>query len=265
MRRRPEAYHATLRARADEAAGGPGDDEGGAASIHDVFKVKEPGLAERLVYDAYERRSGLVRVLEPGASADDWAMARAVELGDAVDGAFGVVDLGQGRLVTRREATIAGQPVTVTKTLILGGDRRTPTLELALDLQHRGDAAISARLGVEWSLTMLGGGGNPSAWWELVDGSRTGHDQAGQRTGIRTIAQGNDHVGVAVRTTLDEPTDAWFAPIETISNSEDGFERVYQGSALLLSWPLRLEPGARWGRIIRHAVTTTHDRRDEAP
>ena len=42
------------------------------------------------------------------------------------------------------------------------------------------------------------------------------------------------------------PADAWWAPVETISNSEGGFERVYQGSGLLLSWPIRLAAGERW-------------------
>jgi alpha-amylase len=110
---------------------------------------------------------------------------------------------------------------------------------------------------------MLGGGGNPAAWWEREDGTRVGHDQAWAAGGVRALGQGNDFVGVAVRTVLDEPTDVWVAPIETVSNSEDGFERVYQGSGLLLSWPLRLEPGARLGRVVRHAVTTSRDRRDE--
>jgi alpha-amylase len=265
LRRRPEAYHETLRARAgDDHGDGAGHGDGGApASIHDTFKVKEPGLAERLVYDVHERRSGLVLALHPGATAEDWAAARADELGDAVDGAFGIVDLGAGRLIARREASIAGQPVTITKTLILGGDRRSPTLELAVALEHRGDAPIDVRLGIESSTTMLGGGGNPSAWWERDDGSRVGHDKAWAAGGVRTLAQGNDYVGVAVRTTLDEPADAWVAPIETVSNSEDGFERVYQGSGLLLSWPVRLAPGARWSRVVRHAVTTTRDSRDE--
>ena len=68
MRRRPEAYHETLRAHA-AAEHGRGHGGDGATSIHDVFRVKEPGLAERLVYDAYERRSDLVRVLRPDATA----------------------------------------------------------------------------------------------------------------------------------------------------------------------------------------------------
>ena len=91
-------------------------------------------------------------------------------------------------------------------------------------------------------MTMLGGGGNPSAWWD-VGGVRTAHDGSGEAAGIDTIGQGNDYVGVSVTTTVSPPADAWWAPVETISNSEGGFERVYQGSGLLLSWLLDLAPG----------------------
>ena len=175
MRRRPEAYHQILRDRAGQGETS-GHDDGAPVSIHDTFKVKEPGLAERLVYDSHERRSGLVLALAKDAGPDDWALARTAELGDAVDGAFAVVDLGQDRLVTRRDATIAGAAVTVTRTILLGGDRRRPTLEMQVELEHRDGPAIDVRLGLEWSLTMLGGGGNPAAWWE-VGGTRTGHDR----------------------------------------------------------------------------------------
>ena len=64
-------------------------------------------------------------------------------------------------------------------------------------------------------------------------------------------------------TTTTSPTDAWWAPIETVSNSEAGFERVYQGGALLLSWPARLAAGEQWTRTISHVVATTHDRATE--
>jgi len=43
-----------------------------------------------------------------------------------------------------------------------------------------------------------------------------------------------------VRITLHAPgTDNfWIAPIETVSESEEGFERVYQGSQILARWRL---------------------------
>lgn len=261
MRRRPEAYHETLRAHPDarpEDGEAPASGDGGAASIHDTFRVKEAGLADLLVYDDYERRSDLLRVLPAQATLDDWAMARAHELGDAVDGPFELVDLGSDRVVARRLASIAGAEVEVTKSIILGGDRRSPTLECQVALAHLGGPAIEARIGVEWATTMLGGGGNPSAWWEL-DGTRTGHDGRGSASGVTTAAQGNDDIGIAIRTMFDEPTDVWYAPIETVSNSESGYERVYQGSAWLLSWVVQLAPGASMRRTVRHAVTTDRD------
>lgn len=259
MRRRPEAYHETLRRRSLESAATADASADGPTSIHDTFRVKEPGLADRLVYDTHERRSGLVCALDPAATPDDWAAARATELGDAADGAYEIIDLGLDRLTLRRDARIADAAVTVTKTVILGGDRRTPTLDLVVGLEHRDGPAIDVRLGIEWSTTMLGGGGNPSAWWERGD-RRVAHDTAGAVRGVGTIAQGNDHIGIAVETSPDVPADAWWAPIETISNSEDGFERVYQGSGLLLSWLLRLGPGERLERVVRHRVTTERDR-----
>jgi alpha-amylase len=261
MRRRPEAYHATLRAfeATHHAGSDPANDGDGPASIHDTVRVKEAGLAQRLVYDAYERRSGLVRVIPTDATPGDWANARATELGDAVTGAFSLVEVGRGRCVTRREATVAGASLTVTKSLTIGGDRRAPTLRLEVDLEHRHGPPVEARFGIEWALTMLGGGGNPAAWWD-VGGVRSAHDGAGTATDLTTIAQGNDYIGLSVTTTTSPGADVWWAPIETVSNSEDGFERVYQGSALLLSWPVRLDPGACWSRTVTNVVATTRDR-----
>jgi hypothetical protein len=33
----------------------------------------------------------------------------------------------------------------------------------------------------------------------------------------------------------------WIAPIETVSESEEGFERVYQGSQILARWRISTE------------------------
>ncbi len=49
----------------------------------------------------------------------------------------------------------------------------------------------------------------------------------------------------------------WIAPIETVSESEDGFERVYQGSQILAVWPLALEAGKDpWQAQVELQVTS---------
>ena len=106
---------------------------------------------------------------------------------------------------------------------------------------------------------MLGGGGNPSAWLE-VDDARASHDSHGTATDVRTFSQGIDWIGVSVATTVSEPAGLCWAPVETVSNSEAGFERVYQGSGLLLSWPLTLGPGESRRFAVAQSVTVARDR-----
>jgi alpha-amylase len=126
-------------------------------------------------------------------------------------------------------------------------------------VENRGSRPISARLGLEWAFTMLGGGGNPAAWWDVA-GMRSRHDGEGSVAGVSSIAQGNDWLGVAVASSAEPAADAWWAPIETVSNSEDGFERVYQGSALLLSWPVDLAPSASFSATVRQQATISAER-----
>jgi 4-alpha-glucanotransferase len=267
LRRRPEAYHAKLLAHdagASEAAAGTanGDREGALASIHDLVLTKESNLSALLHYDPYERRSGLIRFLALDATPEAFAAAEAVELGDFLDGAFEVVALDRGRLVMARDGAVAGargpHRVRVQKTLTLAGDRTSPTLGLEVVVENRSRATIEARLGVEWALTMLGGGGNPAAWYDAGDG-RVRHDAAGTAIAASGISQGNDYLGITLASTVSPAGDAWWAPIETISNSESGFERVYQGSALLLSWPVRLAAGERSVVRVDHLVTAARD------
>ena len=284
LRRRPEAYHQTLRAHdakaaAEEAASaalakGDGDAassavnggvgtaaEAGAApaSIHDIVLTKEAGLSARLHYDDHERRSALVRFLDPATTPQEYATAREREIADFRDGEFRVDHLAPGQVSLSREGNVLGQPVGLSKTIRLLGGRLDPELLVELEVHHRGSEALEARLGVELGIHLLGGGGNPSAWYD-VRGARTAHDSAGTATGVDEIGYGNDWVGIAVTARPEPAADAWWSPIETVSNSESGFEHVYQGSALLLSWLVRLEPGSVHRFAVRQSVAVARDR-----
>jgi alpha-amylase len=268
LRRRPEAYHETLRRHETQAAlaakGGKGNAAAGApASIHDVVQVKEPGLAAHLVYDDYERRSALIRILPLDVTPAAWGAGGRGELGDFAAGRFRIVRLDPDRAVMARDgaATIDGRrfPLSVETEVRVGGGRMDPSLSVTATVRNTGDRALEARVGMEWALTMLGGGGNPEAWWE-VEGARSAHDGAGAASGVASIGQGNSWLGLAVETAVSPPADAWHAPIETVSNSEAGFERVYQGGALLLSWPVTILPGDSWTARVQHRATVEVDR-----
>ena len=268
LRRRPEAYHAAILRASGHQGDAPGADAGqfsgddGPTSIDGVGRAKEEGLAAFLRYDDHERRSGLVRFLPVDATALTYGAGEIEDLGTAIDAPNRIVALSDGRLDTVADAAVwvagASVPVSVAKVIELGGSAHGPTLEVAVTIANHGVRRIVARLGLEWSLMMLGGGGNPSAWYEAI-GTRQAHDTAGSASGIGSIKQGNDWIGIALESRLEPAGDAWWAPIETVSNSEAGFERVYQGSALLLSWRIDLAPGDEITVRVTNLVTISND------
>jgi alpha-amylase len=288
MRRRPEAYHATLKAYEEglrAAEGGvqtsgpePSRAEAGREApqtIHDIVATKEPGLSRLLVYDRHERRSALLHAVPRSTETAALRSEAFAELSDLVDDPYRVARLGDDELVAERDGLVAGQPVLVRKTFRLAGGRLDPSLDVAFEIAHRGDVPINVDLVLEWNVDLAGGGGNPAAYYAVPAGGpvhgapsegavrRYTHDSSEHPGVLGSLSFGNAHEGAEVRATPTPAADVAWYPVETVSNSEAGFERQYQGSCLLLRWPLALEPAARAAFRVRFDVTSSRDHRAE--
>ena len=274
LRRRPEAYHADL--IAFELAARDGDKDGAASdapkTIHEMVMVTESGLASRLHYDRHERRSGLIHLLPADGTTDLDRMVSATyeELGDFVEGKFEVTEIHDHRLSTRRAGFVAqlGEPrqLVVEKEFTFAGGRSKPSLGLATTVINPTDVELAFELAVEWNINMLGGGHNPDAWYETNPGdpaSRLPHDAAGELAVVSALRFGNDYEGVRIEVSPDPPTSAAWYPVETVSNSDIGFERVYQGSSIIFRWPVRLGPGERRTFKVRFEAEQSRDQAAE--
>jgi hypothetical protein len=110
-------------------------------------------------------------------------------------------------------------------------------------LRRAAAGSASVYLGIEAVLNFLA----PSA-----------HDRyfesAGERQPLRwsAVAPGSnlrvvdEWQGVSVTLTAPHAQEFWITPIETVSESEEGFERIYQGSQIVAVWPLELTSDAEW-------------------
>ncbi|HEY7131232.1 MAG TPA: alpha-amylase/4-alpha-glucanotransferase domain-containing protein [Candidatus Limnocylindrales bacterium] len=266
LRRRPEAYHEKVRRleaappAATAHAGGDGTGEGEApASIHDILMTKHSGLSSHLRYDPDERRSGLLRFLDPDATPEAAAL-EVVDLGDFGSGPWEVLGVDAEEARFRRLGTVRADgvehPVRAEKTVRIGGTRLEPTLAVLVTIESLSTEALTARVALEWSTVLLGGGGNPAAWQE-GEGERVAHDATLGSAGTGAMAAGNDDLGVRVDSRFDPAADVWAAPILTVSNSEAGFELVYQGSAVLAGRVVTLRPGERATIAVEQRATVT--------
>jgi hypothetical protein len=251
MRRRPEAYHEKLREYDRKAAAHtdtPEPEE--AASIHDIVTSKQEGLSELLRYDHYERRSALVRILPPGTTAAEFEDGSARDLVPGLDGRWSLESIGPDHVTV----SFTGASVEIRKSIRLGGGRLDPSLSVEVDVVNTSTARLDALLGIEFAIMLLGGGHNPAAFHE-VDGRRVAHDGRLVVPNVDSLKSGNEQIGVGLETATDTWVAGWIAPIETISNSEGGFELVYQGSAVLLTRPIGLAPGERTSLRVDQRVT----------
>ena len=199
---------------------------------HDQVGTKdEGGFEATLEYDELRRASLTDGLFDAGAPLDPvapWTAARWV--------------LGRERLVTRLEERGAALDVAMTGTpgvapIIV--DKRITVRGSSVDARYRLRArdgeTLGGRWAVQWNLAMTAGAA-PDRYLTLPD-----HPSLGSRGRAHvgsSVALIDEWIGVQASLTWSEGAELAWGPVETISVSEAGLERIYQGTALLLTWPL---------------------------
>jgi alpha-amylase len=223
--RRPEAYHTRL--------------GGGAAamrSIHDPPSEKEPGLHRLLAYDRFRRVSLLDGLFDPDGELDavePWAASR-LALGEA---AF-------ERTVTRHpDAVEVALHHHTREPARLSIDKRLTVRGASLTVRYRLRApagTLHGRWAVQWNLA-LSGGAAPGRYLALPGHPSLG--STGRAHDAAEVTLVDEWLGLGARLAWSPEAELAWGPVETVSVSESGFERIYQGLALLLSWPITADGG----------------------
>jgi alpha-amylase len=68
----------------------------------------------------------------------------------------------------------------------------------------------------------------------------------GESAGVSEVKLADEVMGGIVSFSWDRPATLWRFPLQTVSQSEAGWEKTYQSSVLTPVWPLSLESGAEW-------------------
>jgi 4-alpha-glucanotransferase len=236
VQRRPEAYHSRLR----EAAGS-GANPGGAVSIHNQVSVKEPNLERFLRYDRFPRHSFRLLFFDPARTFGDYEALRLNELDGAAAGHFEIrhssanyADLVFEQTVPEFAMDPANPPrLTITKHFLFGPAPMGCEVSCDVSLALSTPLSVPMCFGVECVLNFLAPA-EPDRFFECATG-RHNLRFAGALPGpLVRVEDGWQRMRVTVHAPACE--EFWIAPIETVSESEGGFERVYQGSQILALW-----------------------------
>lgn len=246
LSRRAESYHRQLQEHPADAAAAQAVE-----TIHTTrVRAKEPGLARLLVYDPYRRAGFLDHVLGPDATIEAFARNEYEERGDFVSGQYRPA-LGRSRsgvaVTLRRDGTILldGRrlPLRVQKRITVASE--APRLTASYQVHNPGPDPLDVRFGVEtvWAVT------DPNAMVWIDEQSAPAREMRTAR-GARAVrlTDWGWRGPVSLRVSGAE---VWMHPLDTVSNSEAGFERIFQGIVCVCLWSIRLEPQRAWETMLQ--------------
>jgi len=250
LTRREEAYH--VKVRAGESASG-----GEVASIHDLVVFKQAGLDQRLHYDRHRRKSLLDHFFATDATLASVAVGDYQELGDFVAAPFEARlrrNPHRMQLQLTREGRLGERTVRITKGLTLEAGQQTLEIAYLLEGLPPGEPV---HFGVEFNFAGLPAG---------ID-DRYFHDTRGRSLGhlgtqldlatIDSIGLSDEWLGIDVELRSDRPMHLWTYPIETVSQSEAGFELVHQSVVVQPHWYIEAGRDGRWSATMTLAIDTS--------
>lgn len=254
LARREEGYHAKLILAAAEAGS-----EDGTRSIHERVVSKEAGLERYLVYDKHQRSSLRDRFFLSGALEEEHR-ALLAEAGEFADSPYEVrvekslysVEIS---LWHESSLTLAKGPhrVRLDKTIKVPKDEAR--FEAGYAIANLEPSPLAVRFGIEFNFGLLAGNA-PDRYYDFPGASLEDRRLASQGevencAGLNLV---DELAGFRLALSWKAPATVWRYPIETVSQSEAGFERVYQCSAVLPHWNLALAPGGSWELSVTAAV-----------
>ena len=246
LTRRPEPYHKKLSALHQEKMAAVASAGGEPATIHE--RRGPSSLEEPLVYDPY-RRAGLIdHAFSSSTRVQEFAAGAAHELGDFVGAPYETGlrrSKNEARALFTREGSVrmdeAEHPLILRKTVTLSA--KAKGISITYQLVNRSDRTLTFLFGSELNLNM-----------------KDAHvNRVGEVEGVKHFSVTDPAARLRLSLGFSRHARLWYFPLETLSDSERGMERTYQGVNLTSLWQLTLAPGKDWKVKETLTIESLHD------
>ncbi|MEK7281872.1 MAG: alpha-amylase/4-alpha-glucanotransferase domain-containing protein, partial [Chloroflexota bacterium] len=235
LARHREVYHLQLLKQGQQEVSG-------VHTIHHGLKMKEGEgeLPTAIPWDAHPRFSLRDHLLPLETTFKAFSSGKYEELAGLATAPY------QAETKHEKEATTVrlwhqGGGLEVKKRLLL--QLGEEGLEINYKLVNQGQERLHARFGSEWNLNLLAGGGNKDAFYEAKGTKGLHPGSPAELPPTDRLLMGNRWLRLRMSLELSPQAHLWLYPVETLSLSEDGVERVYQGSCIFPWWEIDLAPG----------------------
>lgn len=232
-------------------------DVGGVKTIHERVAVKEEGLQYHLQYDWYRRGSLLDHFLGSGVDLAGFMRGEYYEAGDFVLGMYSArtrKHAEKASVMLERSGLVEGLPVRVGKEISIRSG--AGSIIVKYTIVNESAEELNTSFGAEFNFSFLAGNAH-DRYYDIP-----GHvlekrhlASTGETNNVGAVSLVDEWLKIRLALSFGRPATLWRAPVETVSQSEAGFERVYQSSMVMPLWRLSLGPGKAWDAEIRICIS----------
>jgi len=253
LNRRPEPYHQTVL----EAAGAAKAVDDVAFNKHEGVRFKQANLDQSIAYDRWPRKSLVDHFLRPDTTLTEFQLGN----GSVGDFLLGVYETRMRRSDTRVEAVMSREGrmgdhwIRVDKTVALDAGNGSQ-LEITYELSQL-PPGVPMHFGVEFNFAAMPAGANDRYYYN-------GHGaQCGPLETVQSLPASlrmglvDEWLGVDASLELTQPAEFWTFPIQTVSQSEGGFELVHQSCTVVPHWKFTPDETGKWQVRIQFTADTS--------
>ncbi|MCH2204000.1 MAG: DUF1926 domain-containing protein [Fuerstiella sp.] len=257
LNRRMEPYHQKVIDHAEQLRRSNGSEESDVSSIHDIVRFKQPGLDRKLGYDKWPRKSLVDHFLQPDLTGQTFRESRGVLSAFATASYDAAVQYGNDEIDLEMSCrgNVSVHEVRIRKTVTMS---RLRPGELLIkykldDLPRR----VPLHFAVEFNFATMPGGASDRYFFN-ESGEQLGTlDAYIDVPSSSRLSLIDEWQGLDVSLEWTQAGGVWAFPIETISQSESGFELVHQSVAVTPHWNFVAPESGPWTIDLRLTVNTS--------
>ncbi|MDD5617526.1 MAG: DUF1926 domain-containing protein [Candidatus Omnitrophica bacterium] len=221
--RKFEPYHAKLREKMQQSSNSDNPGQG-IKSIHDQNQIKDTDLDKFLFYDRYPRYSLRDYFLDTNTNLEDFYKGKFKEITKLANSPYEFTqkkEHGKNILEFSRKEIIDLCLVKVTKSVVVTDN----VIRVSYCLENFGIKKIDFIFGTEFNLSLYD--------TELCE-------MANEKKDASEFVINDLWKGIKLEYSIKPGANVWSFPVETISDSDSGIEKMYQELCVLFNWGVSL-------------------------
>lgn len=219
------------------------EEDDGVETIHEIAKVKEKGLGRFLVYDSFPRNCFTLYALAESATLETFAKQ------DLEDNSL-IAQVESAHVLALNSSTeTKAAEIIINHQLNLVSLGFNETMEVLQKLKFAANdltvnspislkpTEFNGRLAIELNINLLAGDAHDRYFCFGDEQHRLNWQGVAKQQ--KQVLMIDEYFKVGVKLSCEQAIDWWIYPVFSVSQSEEGFERVYQGSSILAILPVK--------------------------